>query len=175
MTVDLAALVNVAGPVRDRVSRSGGSMRLGSVLPVLAWEPGRGWAEAAGHLGVRRVGHDADAQTSWSTLASPDGVEVLATGVEVSPGPLGSHGRARLRALRRPLLAGPRSPSSLPDPVVVTVAVHDSVGESAEGYLSRIADDLQLAARAFGAYPWPSFSMAVTPDLRGRRSSSPPM
>ena len=55
----------------------------------------------------------------------------------------------------------------LPDPVVVTVAVHESVGESADAYLSRIAEDLQLAAQAYGAYPWPSFSMAVTPDLRG--------
>ena len=165
ITVDLAALLNVAGPVRDRVSRSGGSMRLGSVLPILAWEPGQGWA--------REPATSAFAESVMSPTADfvvdvgvPSGVEVLATGVEVSPG------RWEATAVRDFALTAGRFRRAavtleLPDPVVVTVAVHDTVGESPDAYLSRIVEDLQLTARTFGPYPWPSFSMAVTPDLRG--------
>lgn len=165
VTVDLAALVNVAGPVRDRVSRSGGSMRLGTVLPVLAWEPERGWAEepATSAFAESVLSPTADFVVD---IGVPAGVEVLATGVEVSPG------RWEATAVRDFALSAGRFQRAavtlnLPDPVAVTVAVHESVGESADAYLSRIAEDLQLAAGAFGPYPWPSFSVAVTPDLRG--------
>ncbi len=165
VTVELAALVNVAGPVRDRVSRSGGSMRLGSVLPVLAWEPGRGWAEepATSAFAESVVSPTADFVVD---VGVPDGVEVLATGVETAPG------RWEATAVRDFALTAGRFRRAavtlnLPDPVVVTVAVHDTVGESADAYLSRIADDLRLAAATYGPYPWPAFSMAVTPDLRG--------
>jgi hypothetical protein len=165
VVVELGATLTVAGPVRDRVSRSAGSLRLGTVLPVLAWEPGRGWAEdpATSAFAESVVTPTADFVVE---VVAPEGVDVLATGVEVAPG------RWEAPAVRDFALSAGRFNRAavtldLPDPVVVTVAVHDSVGESAEGYLSRITEDLQLAALAYGPYPWPSFSMVVTPDLRG--------
>ncbi|MFA9566089.1 MAG: hypothetical protein ACERLM_15525, partial [Acidimicrobiales bacterium] len=165
VVVELGATLTVAGPVRDRVSRSAGSLRLGTVLPVLAWEPGRGWAEepATSAFAESVVTPTADFVVE---VVAPEGVEILATGVEVAPG------RWEAIAVRDFALSAGRFDRAavtvdLPDPVVVTVAVHDSVGESAEGYLSRITEDLQLAALAYGPYPWPSFSMVVTPDLRG--------
>ena len=165
VVVDLGAVLTVAGPVRDRVSRSAGSMRLGTVLPLLAWEPGRGWAEEppTSAFAESVVSPTADFVVE---VAAPAGVEVLATGVEVAPGRWEATA-VRDFALSAGLFRRAAVTIDLPEPVAVTVAVHESVGESPDAYLSRIAEDLQLAVRAFGPYPWPSFSMVVTPELSG--------
>src|SRR5207248_8717010 len=42
--VTVAYTLHVPGPSPDRVAHDGDTMRLGSFLPLLAWEPGVGWA-----------------------------------------------------------------------------------------------------------------------------------
>ena len=44
VTVSAPYTLTVPGGNDDRVARDSDAMRLGSVLPVLAWEPGVGWA-----------------------------------------------------------------------------------------------------------------------------------
>ena len=36
--------LTLPGPVNDRISRRGDTVRLGTFHPLLAWEPGVGWA-----------------------------------------------------------------------------------------------------------------------------------
>ncbi len=87
-------------------------MRLGWVLPVLAWEPGRGWAEqpATSAFAESVVSPTADFVVD---VVVPAGVEVLATGVEVSPGRWEATA-VRDFALSAGRFHGPRSPSTCP-------------------------------------------------------------
>ncbi|MDQ3643566.1 MAG: hypothetical protein M3450_19385, partial [Actinomycetota bacterium] len=56
-----------------------------------------------------------------------------------------------------------------PQAVQVTVGIHrgtvDSGGASA--YLDRVVASLEDFGRRFGAYPWPTFTFAITPELGG--------
>jgi hypothetical protein len=54
-----------------------------------------------------------------------------------------------------------------PQPVEVTVGVHADVGESPEVYLDLVDVSLRLLAAQYGPYPWPSYTLAITPDLPG--------
>jgi hypothetical protein len=53
-----------------------------------------------------------------------------------------------------------------PDPVQVTVGAHRGI-DVASGYLDRVVASLEDYGRRFGPYPWPTFTMAITPDLGG--------
>ena len=53
-----------------------------------------------------------------------------------------------------------------PNPVVVTVAVHDHV-DDADRYLGQIVADMADLSARFGPYPWPSYTVSITPDLSG--------
>jgi hypothetical protein len=54
-----------------------------------------------------------------------------------------------------------------PDPVAVTVGVHEGIPESPERYLAKVVDVFGDFGRRFGPYPWPSFSLAITPNVGG--------
>jgi hypothetical protein len=140
-------------------------MRLGTFLPVLAWEPGVGWArEPATPL-------FAEAATSpvadyAVVLTLPDGVEALATGT-----PDGD-GTWRAEAVRDFAVTVGRfdtatAEADLPEPVAVTVGVHEGVDEDPQAFLARVVSSLEFFAFRYGAYPLDSFSLALTPALSG--------
>ena len=51
--------------------------------------------------------------------------------------------------------------------VHVVVGVHEGLGEDPAAYRDRVVDAIQDLSGRFGAYPWPSFSLALTPDFPG--------
>jgi hypothetical protein len=150
----------------DRLSVDGDAVRLGSFFPILSWEPGVGWATEP------PTGAFAEASTAPTadfdvTVTAPDGLSVLASGTNDRPG----HWTAT--AVRDVAVSVGRFVTATgvaraPDPVHVTVGVHRAVvGASAEAYRDRVVASLQDFGRRFGAYPWPSFTLAITPRLAG--------
>jgi hypothetical protein len=163
--VEVPYVLSVPGPVNDRVSRSEGSMRLGTFLPILGWEQGVGWTHEPA------VSHFAEAVTSPTadyevTITVPEGYDVLATGTSDAAGTW------RAEAVRDFGASIGRFETAtaevaLPEPVAVTVGVAEGVAASAQAYLDRVVPALEFFAFRYGPYPWDSFSLAITPDLGG--------
>jgi hypothetical protein len=157
--------LEVGGPANDRISRSPGSMRLGSFLPTLSWEPGVGWATEppTGQFAESATSPTADYEVSVSL---PEGYDVLGTGAP------GADGVWRGEAVRDFALSVGRFQTvsaqvDLPEPVTVVVGVHEGVAGSPQEYLDRVVASLEFLALRFGAYPWDTFSLALTPELSG--------
>jgi hypothetical protein len=158
--------ITLPGPVNDRVSRRGETVRLGSFFPILAWEPGVGWAT--------EPATSAYAESSLSTPADvnaavrvPDGLGVLATGVQQPDGrwvatavPDFAVSVGRFAVQTATAAAGG------PEPVAVTVGT-SGVSDGPATYLAKVVRSLEDFGRRYGPYPWPSFSLAITPDLSG--------
>lgn len=165
VTVSMRYRLVVGGAVRDRISRGEGWMRLGSFLPVLAWEPGRGWAREPATSGF------AEAATSMAAdydvaVSVPEGYGVLGVGL---PDPDG-HWRAvavRDMALSVGRFRTVSATVAAPGPVSVIVGVSDSLDDDPAAYLARIGDALVDFSHRFGPYPWPSLTVALTPELTG--------
>ncbi|MGH9181778.1 MAG: M1 family aminopeptidase, partial [Acidimicrobiales bacterium] len=152
-------------PVNDRVSRTGDAIRLGSFFPILAWEPGVGWAVDPPTSGFAEASTVASADFT-ATVSVPPGFDVMATGT--------SAGNRRWTASAVPdfaLSVGRFTTASAtvnaPGPVQVTVGVHAGIGDSPEVYLSKVSAALVDLSRRYGPYPWPAYSLAVTPELSG--------
>lgn len=156
--------LEVGGPVNDRISRQAGSLRLGSFLPLLAWQPGDGWATEAPTSGF------AEATTSttadWTLrIDAPADFDVVASGVETEPG------RWRVEAARDVAVSigrftVERATARAPHPVEVVVAAHDGVDRPAD-YLGQVVDQLETFADRYGPYPWPTYQLSLTPALSG--------
>lgn len=53
-----------------------------------------------------------------------------------------------------------------PDPVAVTVAVHDGIDDPAR-YLDQVVGQLEAIAQRYGPCPWPAYVVSVTAGLSG--------
>jgi hypothetical protein len=162
VTVSAPYTLTVPGGNDDRVARDSDTMRLGSVLPLLAWEPGVGWATDP------PTSVHAEAVTSPTSdydvaVSVAPGYDVLATGVR------GDNGHWRATAVRDFALSVGHftEVGATVDGVDVTVGVDQSVGEDPNPQLALITDALHAYTGRFGPYPWPSYSVAVTPGFHG--------
>lgn len=151
--------------VGDRISRSGDSIRLGSFFPILAWQPGVGWAVDPPTAAFAESSTVASADFT-ATITVPPGLDVLATGAP--------DGAGRWTASAVPdfaLSVGRFTTASAtvnaPQPVQVTVGVQAGIGDSPEAYLRQISTALVDLSRRYGPYPWPSYSLSITPNLGG--------
>lgn len=149
----------------DRISVDGDAVRLGSFFPILAWEPGVGWAvdPSTGGFAEDSTAPTADFDLS---LTVPPGATAIAGGVNDRPG----HWTAT--AMRDIAVSVGRfttatGVANAPDPVRVTVGVQAGTGERPERYRTLAVRVLESYAQRFGPYPWPTFTMAITPDLGG--------
>jgi hypothetical protein len=163
--VSMPWTLEVPGSVRDRVSHSGDSLRLGSFLPLLAWEPGLGWAREPATSGFAEATMTPAADWSVSIVV-PAGYDVLASGQQ------GDDGRWQGTGLRDFAMsighfALASASTAAPDPIAVTVGVQDGVGESPQRYLDEVVAALQSFGRMYGPYPWPTYTLAITPGLEG--------
>ena len=159
--------LQIAGPANDRISRNGDAMRLGSFFPILSWEPGVGWATEA------PVGGFAEASSAPSadfdlTVTVPDGFNVLASGTPDRARP----GHFTASAMRDVALSVGRfrtasAVAMAPEPVQVTIGVHQGIPDPPSTYLDKVVGSLEDFGRRFGPYPWPTFTLAVTPELGG--------
>ena len=157
--------LTLPGAVSDRISRTGDAIRLGSFFPILAWEPGIGWAMDPASSGFAEAS-TAPAADIVATVTVPAGLDVLATGVN------DGNGRWTATAVNDFAMSVGRfslasGTANAPQPVQVTVGVHAGIGESPGSYLARIVRALEDFGRRFGPYPWPTYTMAVTPQLGG--------
>ncbi len=159
----------VPGPANDRISRNGDSMRLGSFFPILSWEPGVGWAAdpAVGGFAESSTAPTADFDL---TVVLPDGFNVLASGTADPARP----GHFTASAMRDVALSIGRfdtmsAVAMAPQAVQVTVGLHRGTvdNDSVRTYLDKVVASLEDFGRRFGAYPWPTFTLAITPELGG--------
>ena len=165
LEVSVPWTLRLPGSSRDRISREGDSVRLGSFFPILPWEPGVGWAldPPTGGFAEASLAPVADFEM---TVTVPPGLGVLASGEEDRPG----HWRAA--AMRDVALSVGRfrtatGTANAPHPVQVTVGVAQGIDESPEQYLAKTVQVLDDFGRRFGPYPWSTFTLAITPNVGG--------
>jgi aminopeptidase N len=157
--------LRLPGTTDGRVSRTGDAVRLGSFFPILAWEPGVGWATE------EPTTVDAEASTAPTadfdvTVVVPEGLAVLASGAQDTPG----HWTAtamRDFALTVGRFTTRTATAHVPHPVSVTVGVHAGVRDTPERYVEKAVRVLEDFSLRFGSYPWLTYSVALTPGLRG--------
>ncbi|MCP5028510.1 MAG: M1 family metallopeptidase [Actinomycetia bacterium] len=164
VTVALEFTLEVAGPIRGRVSRNGDALRLGSFVPLLAWEPGGGWMTEPATAGFAEAAGSTVAD--WTlTIRVPEGYDVLATGERDGDTWRLPAGRDVAASVGRFELA--EAIVAAPDPVLVTVGVHAGIGDSPTSYLDKAAAVLTDFGARFGPYPFPTLTLAITPGLNG--------
>lgn len=165
ITVGLPFSLRVPGPTLDRISRRGTSYRLGSFFPLLAWDPDSGWITdpPTSSLAESSTSPTADFDV---TIRTPAGVKVLATGRRAGPDRWRAHGvrdfaiaAGKLDLAGRTLDLGRR--------VRVTVGIDSHLSGHPGPWLTRLSDALVRLADRYGPYPWPTFGLAVQPDLGG--------
>ena len=156
--------LTLPGPSNDRLAVEDGAVRLGSFFPILAWEPGVGWAlePATSVFGEASTAPVADFSYS---VTVPEGLSVLASGV-----PKG--GRWEAVAVRDVAVSVGRfrtvqGVAHAPWPVTVTVGVHEGLDDDPAAYLDRVVRSMEDFSRRFGAYPYPAHTLALTPGLSG--------
>jgi hypothetical protein len=165
VAVTLDFELHLDGPARDRISQSRDDVRLGSFYPILAWQPGVGWA-----LEPPAV---VPSETSTSPVAdydvtvhAPPGLQVVATGTEIEPG------RWRAEAVRDFAIAAGRLQlvrrvAHAPDPVNVTIAVARGVPVDGQAAADEAVLAIEHLSKLYGPYPWPGFTIAYGADLQG--------
>jgi hypothetical protein len=164
ITVEMPWRLRVPRTARDRVSRFATGVRLGSFLPILAWDPRRGWVTdpPAPILAESSTSPTADFDVD---VAAPPGYRVLASGTPAGPG------RWHARAVRDVGLAVARftvvkGTANAPKPVTVRVGVAVGSSVSPRRVLRVAIRALEGLARRYGAYPWPAYTVVVPADLR---------
>jgi hypothetical protein len=175
IVVSLRWSLRVPRGVPDRLDGAPGSIRLGSFFPLLAWEPGRGWALEGPPL--------MPAESSTSPVAdfdvhisAPAGLRVFASGNPVAPGHWRAHA-VRDFAVAAGRFAVASETVRAPRPVRITVAVQAKGGGAVPDsslpfahagtpreFLARAAVALRTLSRLYGPYPWPSFTAVVERD-----------
>jgi len=151
-----------ASATNDRIMRGADWVRLGSFLPVFAWEPGVGWQEQPPTAGFAEASTSVPSDYQVSVTGLPEGVALLATGVQkdgawfASAVPEWAMTAARMTVRSREV-----------DGVAFAVGVEASVAESPDPYLDKVVRSVQRFSELYGPYPWPSLSFAITPGLSG--------
>jgi hypothetical protein len=159
ITVHLSWRLRVPRTHQDRIARFRDGVRLGTFLPLLAWDPRRGWlTDPPAHiLGETAATPAADFDLR---VRAPAGSRIVATGVAVA------RGHFRAHAVRDLALAvGPFRVQSVTDHrVTLRIASTKSFGAPAKALaLARRA--LHELSRRYGPYPWPTYTLVVPPDL----------
>ncbi|MEY2565855.1 MAG: hypothetical protein QOE35_384 [Actinomycetota bacterium] len=153
------------GTVNDRVSRTGDAIRLGSFFPVLAWEPGVGWATEPPSSGFSEAAMTPHADFAVH-ITVPAGVDVLATGVRDDRGWWNATAVPDF-ALSTGHFTLASATVNAPNPVNVTVGVQQGINESPKPYLDKAVRVLQDFSGRFGPYAWPTYTLAITPGVSG--------
>lgn len=147
----------------DRIARTGDAVRLGSFFPVLAWHPGLGWATEPPTSGFAESSLSLPADFDV-TAKVPEGSQLLATGVSDAPGHWVASGvpdwAMSIGDFR--IVTGTADGG-----VAVSVGVDRQVGDAPGPYLDKVVKVLNDFSKRYGPYPWPSYTLALTPELSG--------
>jgi hypothetical protein len=167
-TVDLNWQITLpSSSTNDRISRTGTAIRLGSFFPVLAWHPGLGqWATEPATSGFAESSISLPADFDV-TLTAPPEVQAFATGVNDRPGHWVASGVADWAVSIGDLEVVTATADGGGGEVKVTVAADRQIGDAPGPYLDKIVKVIEDFGRRFGPYPWPVYSMVLTPELSG--------
>ncbi len=162
VSIKVAFSLTLPGLADDRLSRSGTTVRLGSWLPLLAWEPGSGWTLDP------PTTNDAEASTTIAAdfdvhFTAPAGLTVLASGEQVGD----NHWKAPAMPDWAATIGAFNLVEGRAGAVPVVVGVDRSMGESPTAYLNRVIGSVQALTARYGAYPYPALTLAVTPGMKG--------
>ena len=165
VTVTMPWSLRVPGPANDRLAKVGDVLRLGSFFPILPWERGVGWDDDPPVSGFAEASSAPTADFDVS-VALPPGYGALATGA------YDGHGHWRATAVRDFALSVGRfrvvsGVAHAPDRVDVTVGVAEGLRDDPAAYLAKAVRVLEDFGRRFGPYPWSTYTLALTPGLRG--------
>lgn len=156
--------LRLPGPIYDRISRRGDSIRLGSFFPILSWEGDRGWATDPPTTTL--------AESSTSPTADFDvevdvrhPLEVIATGREKAAGEWVAEDVRDFAMAVGFFESQSRITVETEPPVNVLVGVARGLGRDAQDFAEAIERALLDLTRRYGPYPWETFSMAIMPDL----------
>jgi hypothetical protein len=158
----LAWKLTLPGSTSDRISRAGDAVRLGSFFPILGWEPGRGWALEPPTTNFAEASTAPTADFDMTITTAP-GLDVLASGV---PDGKGHWNAAAMRDVAVSV-GHLRTATAMAGPVRVSVGVDLAVAEDPNAYLSTAVRAIDDFSGRFGPYPWPVFTLAITPNLGG--------
>lgn len=166
-TVTFATTFEVSIPteLNDRVSARDDYMRLGTILPILPWVPGVGWATDPPTAVFAEAAVSPTADYSVK-ITVPDGYDVLASGIDDGTGTWHVEA-ARDFAISVGRFRIVSGTAFAPEPVAVTVGVHETLGDSPDDYLAKVIASLESFSARWGQYPWASLTFALTPELGG--------
>jgi hypothetical protein len=173
VTVAMPWRLRVPRGVADRLSVTGQAVRLGSFFPLLAWEPGRGWATDPPTTGFAEASSSPAADFNV-TVSAPRGDRVLASGRSDEGASALRPGRARsawrARGVRDFALAVGRFETAYRTvrfgrPIDVVVGVERGLTVSPRPFLDKVEGALRDLSRRYGPYPWGTLSLAVMPAL----------
>jgi hypothetical protein len=148
--------------LNNRISEAGDSIRLGTFLPMLAWEPGVGWATEPPTRASAETSTFPTADFELEVTAPADR-QVFATGRRTAP----THWRAEAVRDVNVVVGRFRTAEGDAGSVHVTVAVAQSLPDDPRAFLAPAVRAVADLSNRFGAYPWPTYTIAVTPAMRG--------
>src|SRR3954470_18355803 len=156
--------LRVPGPSPDRIAHDGDTMRLGSFLPLLAWEPGGRWARGPAPSVHAEAATSPVADYHVALTTTDPTYDVLGSGVR---GP--TDGDWRAIAVRDVAYSIGHFAIAEADVggVHLTVGVDRSVNEDPQHYLALDVDSFTHYPARLGAYPWPTYTAAVLPGFSG--------
>ena len=167
MEASVAWNLTLPGPNNDRIAQVGESIRLGSFFPILAWEPGVGWATEAPSTSFAEasVAPVADFDVS---IAVPAGLEVMASGV-----PDAGRARWQAEAVRDVAISVGRFrlATAESEGVRITVGAAPDVVDDPGVYRASSPPNSRELAAMFGPYPGSVYTLSITPSLSGGSST----
>jgi Peptidase family M1 domain len=174
--------VTAKGQRNDRISVTRSSSgqfvaaRFGSFIPNIAWEDGVGWnltpstnggAEASMHATADwdvTIRSDSEVLGSGTKIESIEGVHTFRSTAQRDWGMSIGTFRDAKKVVR---VSDPTT--RVQSEVAVTVGVSTALpkAESPDAYLKRVETAIRDQTARFGTYPWPTYTLAITPGLRG--------
>ena len=145
----------------DRIARFRGGLRLGTFLPLLAWDPRRGWlTDPPAHILAESAA--TPAADFDLRVRVPHGLRAVASGADLG------NGHFRARAVRDVALAvGPFHVESVASGgTTVQVAATQHLRQ-ADVALSFARHALQTLAARYGSYAWRTYTLVIPPDFHG--------
>lgn len=163
--IDMAWRLKLPGVSRDRLSGGSGAIRLGSFFPILSWEKGRGWATEPPTSRLAEAGTSPVADFRLR-VGHPSDLVVISSGEPIGKD-LWEAKAVRDIALSLGRFRIESTVAHAPNPVRVTVGVDEDLDDDPHVYIDRIVRALKDLASRYGDYPYPTYSVAITPGLTG--------
>ena len=163
VTLSMPWTLHVSRRAGLAIRGGGGSARLVSFFPLLAWD-GAGWATDPPLRHMDSVWPTSPTSDFDVRVVAPRGLQVLATGEA------GADGRWRARGVRDFALAIgsfriARTVVRAPDPVRVVVGLERDSAYPIQSFVDETKRSLRNYAQRFGPYPWATYTLLAMTDF----------